>query len=286
LQIGANARRVTSHEKLVIKRITKMLAASLTVIAVIYLAALGLLFLKQEALIFHPEKWEYGALVNLPAVKEVWISVPGARLHGLHFQQRDAKGVIFFLHGNAGNAQSWLPDTELYEQTRYDVFMLDYRGYGKSTGKIESERQLHADVRAAWNAIAPHYQGKRNVIYGRSLGSGLAAYLAAETEPPVALVILVSPYKSLVSMSRELYPYVPGFLMRYPMRTDQIIKRIQSPVLLIHGTQDALISVAHARTLKNTVPRAALVEIVGASHNDIHDAADYRQTLIDYLSAL
>jgi uncharacterized protein len=69
----------------------------------------------------------------------------------------------------------------------YDLFIIDYRGYGKSTGRIESEVQLHADVRAAWEAIAPRYRGKPIVIYGRSLGTGLAASLATAGSVPAHL---------------------------------------------------------------------------------------------------
>ncbi|TXC66715.1 lysophospholipase [Piscinibacter aquaticus] len=97
--------------------------------------------------------------------------------------------------------------------------MLDYRGYGKSSGRIESEAQLHADVRAVWRAVAPHYAGKRVVLYGRSLGTALAASLAAELQPD--LTMLVSPYTSMEAMARQHYPWVPGALLRYPLRTDE-----------------------------------------------------------------
>ena len=107
-----------------------------------------------------------------------------------------------------GNLQTWTTGIDFYRRVNYDLFMLDYRGYGKSTGAIESEAQLDADVRTAWNAIAPRYRGKPIVIYGRSLGTGLAA-----SSPPTSMrscLSLVSPYSSLAAAAKEDYPYRAG----------------------------------------------------------------------------
>jgi len=133
------------------------------------------------------------------------------------FASRTRRDWCFFLHGNGGSLQEWLTSTELYRRTGFDLFIIDYRGYGKSTGRIESEAQLHADVRAAWQAIAPEYAGKKMVLYGRSLGTGLATRLA--TEVHADLLVLVSPYSSLRDLAREHYSWVPGAVLRYPMRT-------------------------------------------------------------------
>ena len=93
----------------------------------------------------------------------------------LHLRLPAPKGVVFFLHGNGGSLESWFINPEFYRRANYDLFMIDYRGYGKSTGQIESEAQLRADVRAAWATVAPQYAGRKVVFYGRSLGTGLAA---------------------------------------------------------------------------------------------------------------
>jgi alpha-beta hydrolase superfamily lysophospholipase len=88
--------------------------------------------------------------------------------------------------------------SDFYRAANYDLFMLDYRGYGKSSGRIESEAQLRADVLAAWRTVEAQYAGKRKVIYGRSLGTALAAGLAAEVQPD--LTILVSPYCDMAQL--------------------------------------------------------------------------------------
>jgi hypothetical protein len=134
--------------------------------------------------------------------------------------------------------------------------MLDYRGYGKSSGRIESEEQLRADVRAAWQAVAPQYAGKRTVIYGRSLGTALAAGLAAEVQPD--LTILVSPYCSMRQLMRQHHPLLPPALLRYPLATCADAVRIDGPLLLVHGEQDTLIPIGTASNWRQRYQHARL----------------------------
>ena len=94
------------------------------------------------------------------------------------------RGVVFFLHGNSDNMQHWFVNLDFYRTAQLDLVMLDYRGFGKSTGRIESQAQLEADVRAAWATVAaqPQYAGKKRVIYGRSLGTGNAGSPVAQRD--------------------------------------------------------------------------------------------------------
>jgi uncharacterized protein len=177
---------------------------------------LALLWWGQEKLIFLPSTLPADHRFALPAdVHEVWVDVPGARLHALHLRHDQPRGIVFFLHGNAGHLGSWFINTQLYRELGLDLFMLDYRGYGKSTGQISSEAQLHADVAAAWQQIAPRYASLPSVVFGRSLGSGLAAHLAANLGPNGATaLVLVSPFESLQALAAEHYPIVPAALLR------------------------------------------------------------------------
>ena len=98
----------------------------------------------------------------------------------LQLKLPDPRGVVFFLHGNAGNLAGWFANADFYRRAGFDLVMPDYRGFGKSTGRIASAVQLRADVRAVWDACAAQYRGKRVVLYGRSLGTALAADLAEQ----------------------------------------------------------------------------------------------------------
>src|SRR4029077_9786119 len=150
--------------------------------------------------------------------------VPGGSLNGLLFRQPHPRGLIFYLHGNVGDVTTWTTGLDFYQRVNYDLFIFDYRGYGKSTGRIESEAQLHADVRAAWDVIAPRYQGMPIVLFGRSLGTGLATRLRAEGDP--SLLVLVTPFTSLAASAKRHYPYAPEFLVKYPLPNDTVIGKV------------------------------------------------------------
>lgn len=257
----------------------------------VYAALLGWLWWQQESLIFRPTPLPADHRYTLPPdAHEVFIDVPGARLHGLQLQRPGARGLVFFLHGNAGNLERWFVDLDFYRSLNYDVFMLDYRGFGKSSGRVHSQDQLQADVRASWNQVTPAYAGRPIVLLGRSLGTGLAAELAASLPPAQrpALLLLVSPYRSMVAMAAEQYPYVPSPLLRYPLRTDQALQPLAGTglrVLLVHGDQDRLIPLAHSQALLRLMPGATLHTVAGAGHGDLQAFDDYRRALGQALNA-
>ena len=171
----------------------------------------------------------------------------------------------------------WFVNAEFYRRSNVDLVMLDYRGYGKSSGQIESEAQLHADVQAVWDSVAARYRGKRVVVYGRSLGTGLAAALAERIAPD--LTLLVSPYLSMQALAAQHYPWVPGALLRYPLRTDEAIAHIAGPVLLLHGDRDTLIPIEHSLALARLNPHARLVRIEGAGHGDLQGFEPYLEAV-------
>ena len=206
-------------------------------------------------------------------------------LHALHFMQPAPRGLVFFLHGNGGDLSTWTTGTDFYRRVNYDLFMFDYRGYGWSSGHIESEAQLHHDVRAMWNTIAPYYRGKNLpiVIYGRSLGTGLAVPLARDVDP--ALLILVSPYASLAATSARAYPLVPQFVLKYPLRTDTVIGGVKSPILLVDGTRDEIIPIEDSLQLMRLAKSPIeLLRIEGAGHNNIHEFPTYLDGLATRLN--
>lgn len=263
----------------------RLLFSATTAVLAVYAALLVLLWFAQERLIFMPTRLPPDAPLTREAdVHERFVNVPGARLSMLELRLPDPKGVVLFLHGNAGNLQSWFVNTEFYRRANFDLVMPDYRGYGKSTGRIESEAQLHGDMHAVWQQVAPRYAGRKVVILGRSLGTGLAATLATQVQPD--LTVLVSPYESLLALAREHYPFVPSALVRYALRTDEALPRIGRPVLLVHGEHDSLIPPAHSAALLARAPAARRVLVPQASHNDLQDFDAYRSALAEALAQL
>jgi hypothetical protein len=190
-----------------------------TLAGLAYGGLLAALYFNQESLIF--------PATTLPAnyqfrfdqrFEEIRVAVPDGSLDALLFRQASPRGLVFYLHGNGGDLTTWTTGLDFYKRINYDLFIFDYRGYGKSTSRIESEAQLHADVRAAWEIIAPRYRGMPIVLFGRSLGAALATWLATDVYP--SLLVLVTPFTSLTASAKRHYPYAPEFLVKYPLPND------------------------------------------------------------------
>lgn len=257
---------------------------------VVFGAVLLLLWHQQERLLFYPVPLpSTERLATETDVREETVQVDGASLSVLHLKLPAPRGVVLFLHGNAGNLAGWFTGADFYRAANFDLVMPDYRGFGKSTGRIAGAKQLREDVRAVWNSVEAQYRGKPVVVYGRSLGTALAAELAADLSAagrPPALTVLVSPYTSMRDLTAEFYPWVPGALLRYPLETARHLPAVAGPVLLLHGEEDTLIGVDHARRLQQLRPSARLVVVPGAGHDDIHAHPRYRSVLAEALGGL
>ena len=260
---------------------TVFFSSALLAVLAVYSTAIGWLWFRQERLLFEPSPLPADHLLSTdPDVRELSIEVPGARLSVAHLQLPEPRGVVFFLHGNSGNLQRWLIGLDAFREMNFDVVMFDYRGFGKSTGRIESEVQLRADVRAVWAQFSLQYAGKRVVIAGQSLGTALAAGLSAELcadNRAPALTLMVSPYSSMRALADELYPWVPSRVLRYPLSTMDHVCLLKGPLMLIHGDKDKLIGFHHSQALHRAAPGAQLLCIEGAGHGDVHQFASYRQ---------
>jgi pimeloyl-ACP methyl ester carboxylesterase len=259
------------------------LSMLLALAATAYGCAIAWLWFRQERLLFEPTPLPQDQPLSTDAdVRELLVDVPGARLSAVHLQLPDPRGVIFFLHGNSGNLLKWIGGLGAFRALNFDVVMFDYRGFGKSTGRIASEAQLHADVRAVWAHFAPQYQGKRVVISGQSLGTGLAAGLSAElctAGRAPDLTLMVSAYSSMRALADELYPWVPSRVLRYPLATLDHACRLTGKLMLIHGDKDELIGFHHSEALRRAVPQAQLLCVQGAGHGDVHQFASFHQAV-------
>jgi uncharacterized protein len=259
-------------------------------VGAVYTAAIGWLWFRQERLLFEPTPLPADQpLVDAPDVHERWVDVPGARLSTAQLRLPEPRGVVFFLHGNSGNLKEWLVDVDAFRQVNFDVVMFDYRGFGKSSGCIESESQLRADVRTVWAEFAGQYEGKRVVISGQSLGTALAAGLAAElcaAGHAPDLTLLVSPYSSMRALADELYPWVPRKVLRYPLHTAEHAALLSGPLMLIHGDKDELIGIHHSHALRTAAPAAQFLCVEGAGHSNLHKFPSFREAVHGALGCL
>ena len=162
------------------------------------------LYFSQDSLVFRPEPLAADFRFEFPQkFSEVSLPVDGATLSALHFTTNNPKGVVLFFHGNAGSLRRWGDVAESFTLRGYDLFIFDYRGYGKSSGKIASEQQLIKDAEQVYQYVSRRYAPRHIVVYGRSLGTGLAAQIALRHAPK--MLILETPYVSLKDLTAQFY---------------------------------------------------------------------------------
>ena len=187
-------------------------------------------------------------------------------------------------HGNAGHLQDWGWHAGLYADAGYDFVVVDYRGYGTSDGAIESEAQLHADMERVWAWITARYRPGNVTLIGYSLGSALAARLACTRAEPPERLVLLAPFYSARDLARRTLPIVPSFLLRYPLRTELVLRDCDLPVTIFHGRGDRTVPFEQGRRLADALgERARLVPLPGAGHSDVAADPVFRREMADLL---
>lgn len=237
-------------------------------ITIPYITLCAGIYLLQERLIFFPERTPPGTRYNIDLpFEEFFIPVEGASLHTLWFRVSHPRGVVLYFHGNGGNLEIAAAVAPDFVARGYDVVMADYRGYGQSTGSISSEAQLLADAEAIYRWVAERYPEAQIVLFGSSLGSGLASRLAADHQP--RLLILESPYYSVEAIARRRFPWAPSFLLKYPLRSYSWIGQVRCPVVIFHGTNDTVIPFADGEQLATAITAPLFFyRIEGGGHVD------------------
>lgn len=258
-------------------------ALKLLVLALVAIQALAYFF--QERLIFFPEPLPADHPLRFEGATEVSIPVAGATLSALRFRVKNPRGLIVYFHGNAGNLSTWGDEGAMHAKLGFDVLIYDYRGYGKSTGNVSSEKKFVDDARAVLAVARREFPDRKIVLFGRSLGTGLAVRLAAEMSP--GLLILETPYLSLASIGRERFPVVLPFFVRYPMRSDLYAPKVSAPTLILHGTDDDVVPFASGSALAAKFsPPADVVTFPGGHHSDLSTFPGYRPALERALSVV
>lgn len=247
---------------------------------IMYLVYVSYVYFNQEEMIFAASKLSKDYKFEFKQDFEE-LNIPtfdGKTLNGLLFKTPNPKGLVFFLHGNAGALDTWGNVAETYTNLGYDCFILDYRGYGKSEGEIQSQTQFFNDIFFAYNYLAKDYDKSKMVIIGYSIGTGPAAYLASEVNPK--MLILQAPYYNFLEFSSGRAPFVPDFLKKFSFETDKYIVKVKSPVYLFHGDQDNLIGYKNSeRLFKLLKPGGLLFKLKDQGHIGINDNEQYQQIL-------
>ena len=208
----------------------------------------------------------------------------GARINALFFNTDKPKGVVLYFHGRGGNLSgNWGRLSKEFTSRGYDLFIMDYRGFGKSTGKL-SEKALCHDADFCYDYLNNTYREDQIVVYGRSLGTGIATYVASHHDPKT--LVLESPYFNILDLTPRQAPYLPRFLipmiLKYHFRTDKWIVRVDAPIHIFHGTEDELVPYdSSTRLLKLLKDKrdASLYSIEKGKHNHLRFHPKYQNAL-------
>ncbi len=226
----------------------------------------------ENSIIYHPEKYPMGlwdtSKMPLP-IQDVWFEAEdGVKLHGWYVPSDEAVATLLFFHGNAGNITHRLENIFFLHHLKLNVFIFDYRGFGRSEGH-PYEDGIQLDSQVAYDTVLtqPGVSLPSLFIFGRSLGGAFAAYTASRN--PAAGLILESTFTNAVDMADKMLPIIPGWFISSKLNTQGYVANLKMPKLFLHGTKDTLIPFTMGRELyKAAAEPKEFYSIVGAGHNN------------------
>ena len=261
------------------KRYFKLLAL-LILTGYVFVVALAWIF--QEKLIFFPRpvamdfKFENGEEVFLSTTDQV-------ELNALFFPAPSDRVILYF-HGNGGSLDSWQLVEQNFRSLGYNFFIIDYRGYGKSTGEI-SESGLYTDAATAFDfLLRKGFSADKVIIFGRSLGTGVAVNLASKRN--VRALILESPFTSVRQVAVEKFPFLfPSLYIRYQVDNLARINEVKAPLLVIHGKKDNTIPYRHGLGLYNAFRgQKKMIAVAEGTHNNLEGFPGFAEGIGKFLA--
>lgn len=252
-----------------------MLWSAIQIGLLVYLGLLALVYFMQDSLVFQPafdrEFRATPASIGLPFERLAVTTADKETLDGWHLPAgpgSPARGLVILFHGNAGNISHRLDYLRMFHDLGFAALIIDYRGYGRSSGKA-SEEGSYLDADAAWCHATEvlGYPAERVVLYGESLGGAVATQLAAARKP--GALVLASTFTSVPELGTEIYPWLPIRLLariRYDSR--ERLTHVRSPVMVIHSRQDDIIPFAHGEHLFAAAREPKRFLEIAGGHNE------------------
>jgi pimeloyl-ACP methyl ester carboxylesterase len=252
------------------KKIFRWIKVLLLLYAVVGIA----LYYLQDYILFHPislakdKKYDFEyphKEINIPFNQEININI-------IQFAAKDSvpKGVVLYFHGNRKNISWYAKYAPNFTNSNYEVWMIDYPGFGKSTGKF-TEQRLYDWALQLYKLARTKYDPSKIIIYGKSMGTGIAAQLSAVRDSKY--LILETPYYSMTSLISHYLPVYPiGRIVHYHFPTNEFLQKVTAPVIIFQGTDDGIVPYSNAEQLKSVLKKNdEFVEIENAGHNNLND---------------
>ena len=247
---------------------------SISILAVGMYGALCLfLFLMQAKLLYYPNVPSRKLTASPKDIGLQYESVSittsdGVVIHGWFVPAKEERGTVLFFHGNAGNISHRLDSLKIFHDLGLASFIIDYRGYGRSQGSI-SEQGSYYDAESAWNYLMETRKipAQEIIVFGRSLGGAIAAYVASRMSP--GALILESVFTSVPDMAAKLYPIFPvRLLSRFQYNTKKMLRSVSSPVLIIHSPDDEIIPFENGQILYESAGEPKDMLRLRGGHNE------------------
>lgn len=235
----------------------------------------------QDYILFHPEKMSKDHVYRF-SVPHKEVNIPfnaSANINIIQFTTTAApKGVVLYFHGNRKNIAWYARYAPNFTNNGYEVWMIDYPGYGKSTGHF-SEQRLYDYADQLYRLAASRFAKDSIVLYGKSMGTGIAAWLASRKN--CKELILETPYYSITSLTAHYFPIYPvSSMIHYKLPSYQYLQQVIVPVTIFHGTSDGVIPYSNAKKLQPCLKSTdRFFTIEGGSHNDLNDFPIFHQKL-------
>ncbi len=242
--------------------------------AIITLTGLSVyVYLMQSRMLYYPnmpgrELTATPADIGLEYQDVSLITEDGIELYGWFIPGSEQRRTLLFFHGNAGNISHRLESIQLFHRLGLNVFIFDYRGFGRSAGS-PTEQGTYMDAEAAWSYLTKTraLDASEIIVFGRSLGGAIATWLASRHSP--AMLILESTFTSVPAMARRFYPFLPvGLLSRFQYDNLRLMKQLTCPVLIAHSRDDEIIPFEEGRMLFDTAPEPKRFLEMRGGHND------------------
>ncbi|MDJ0624260.1 MAG: alpha/beta hydrolase [Desulfocapsaceae bacterium] len=255
-----------------------MLKQILLLILIFYIAVTLFLFLQQKKFIFFPTKAQHP---SPPGATEFTFTHADVTLHGWLFQEKYAKErLIIYYGGNAEDVYYAVEQFGKYGDTA--ALLVNYRGYGKSTG-TPGEKELFTDALEIFDEIQNRYSPDTLFLMGRSLGSGVASYVASQRD--VTGIILITPFDSIASIAKRQFPFLPtGKLLQHQFRSIDYAPHFKAPTLVIYGGRDTTVLPAQTQKLLEYIPgNPVVIFIAEAEHNNIELFDEYDLAILKFI---
>lgn len=249
-----------------------------------YSIIVSFLFTIQKKIIFRPDPLdkEHVYQFEIPFQEFYLEHATGEKINTLFFPSQESKALVIYFHGNSKNLQHWgnyLPDVV---NRGYDVVAIDYRGYGKSDGDV-SEEGMYEDAELVYEWASKNHPDKKIVLWGRSLGTGVASYLS--TQAKAEKLVLETPFYNMPELVKTRFPFlVVPVDLKYKFPNHQNIENNQITTMIIQGTKDSIVPLKSASKLKAILETDDhFFTIKGAGHRNLHEFNDYQAVLDEIL---